>query len=260
MTTTLGVVSSDRGTITGMTPDADRIRATWDAAAANGSERLVGAEGRAREQLERLFAGLGATLGGDGTCLDLGCGTGRMTIELADAWPEVVAVDVSPAMLERARERLAGRANTRFQLIDGVRLDGIADGSIATAVCFGVLQHVPDRATARSLLRETARVLHPDGEALVQLPVLQGSATAFAWRVVRWGGGVVRSRLRGDEPTLSPAYRGIRLTGGELRRLLRDAGLEPAARQVAHDTSLYSRYPHADDLRLRLRHAGAPLP
>lgn len=160
-------------------------------------------------------------------------------------------------MLDRARERLAGRANARFQVIDGVRLDGVADGSIATTVCFGVLQHVPDRATARSLLREIARVLRPDGEALVQLPVLQGGATAFAWRAVRWGGGVVRSRLRGDEPTLSPAYRGIRLAGGELRRLVRDAGLEPVAEEVAHDASLYSRYPHADDVRLRLRRIDA---
>src|SRR5690348_9366720 len=35
--------------------------------------------------------------------LDLGCGAGRLTGYLADLWPEVHGIDVSPAMLEHCR-------------------------------------------------------------------------------------------------------------------------------------------------------------
>ncbi len=42
-----------------------------------------------------------------GPILELGCGTGRVTLELARAGAEVVAVDRSAAMLEAARRRLA---------------------------------------------------------------------------------------------------------------------------------------------------------
>lgn len=53
-----------------------------------------------------------------GPVLEVGCGTGRVTMELARTGAEVTAVDVSPAMLRRARERvkranLAGRVDLR---------------------------------------------------------------------------------------------------------------------------------------------------
>ena len=56
--------------------------------------------------LERL------PLVGDETVLDAGCGSGRVTELLVRRLPRgcVVALDASPAMLARARERLAGAA------------------------------------------------------------------------------------------------------------------------------------------------------
>lgn len=50
-------------------------------------------------------------LSGDETVLEAGCGTGRDTEALLDALPRgrVVAIDGSARMLERLRERLAGR-------------------------------------------------------------------------------------------------------------------------------------------------------
>ena len=41
--------------------------------------------------------------------LDLGCGTGRMTIELAERGYDMIGVDYSPEMLDVARERAAER-------------------------------------------------------------------------------------------------------------------------------------------------------
>ena len=57
----------------------------------------------AREVIDRL------DLRGDETVLDAGCGTGRVTEQLAERLPDgrVVALDGSPAMVEAARGRLA---------------------------------------------------------------------------------------------------------------------------------------------------------
>lgn len=41
-----------------------------------------------------------------GPILEIGCGTGRVTVELARAGAEVVGVDRAPSMLERARRRI----------------------------------------------------------------------------------------------------------------------------------------------------------
>lgn len=48
------------------------------------------------------------------TILEIGCGTGALTEKLAELFPEasITALDLSPAMLEAAKQRLAGRRLT----------------------------------------------------------------------------------------------------------------------------------------------------
>ena len=60
----------------------------------------------ALEQLERL------TLEGDEVVLDAGCGSGKVTLELAARVPSgrVYAVDAAPSMVEYARQALGDRA------------------------------------------------------------------------------------------------------------------------------------------------------
>src|SRR6185503_17983108 len=48
-----------------------------------------------------------------GPVLELGCGTGRVTIPLARAGVEIVGVDRSAPMLERARKRVRSGARAR---------------------------------------------------------------------------------------------------------------------------------------------------
>src|SRR5712672_2915874 len=59
------------------------------------------------EVLERL------ELRGDELALDAGCGSGRVTAELAQRLPEgrLIAVDGSEAMIAKARERLGDRVS-----------------------------------------------------------------------------------------------------------------------------------------------------
>lgn len=46
--------------------------------------------------------------------LELACGTGRVTIPIADAGVQITGLDGSPAMLAQAREKSAGRDNPRW--------------------------------------------------------------------------------------------------------------------------------------------------
>src|SRR3989304_4574878 len=49
--------------------------------------------------------------------LELACGTGRVTIAIAEAGLPIVGLDASPAMLGRARHKTEGRDNPRW--VDG---------------------------------------------------------------------------------------------------------------------------------------------
>ncbi len=91
------------------------MRRTWDALAGAESAVYVGDPATGAEELAGLFGRLGADPRG-GRCVELGCGPGRMTGALAERFDEVLALDVSPAMLDagevggdRAERRVPGR-------------------------------------------------------------------------------------------------------------------------------------------------------
>ncbi|HZR92993.1 MAG TPA: class I SAM-dependent methyltransferase [Gaiellaceae bacterium] len=222
------------------------MRATWDQAAA--SDRVdvyVGDPSTAARELESLFRRLGEDPRG-GTCVEVGCGPGRMTGLLADRFDRVVAVDVSPVMLDRAR-RAVRAGNVDFRLVSGRRLDAVEDGVADVLVCYLVLQHLPGAGVVRSHLQEFARVLAPGGRAFVQLPVLGGGIGPRLWRLLRRAAVPVESRLARDV-TRRAAYRGYRLTGGELAAAIAAAGLRAAARDEGGE----SPYRYAREIFLRL--------
>jgi len=58
----------------------------------------------------------------DGPVLEIGCGTGRIMIPIAEAGVSIVGLDRAPAMLEVARRKIAGLpadARQRVQLVEG---------------------------------------------------------------------------------------------------------------------------------------------
>ncbi len=222
------------------------MRTTWDAAAASDRvEHYVGDPATAKAELDSLFSRLGDDPRG-GTCLEVGCGPGRMTAHLAERFDRVIAVDVSPAMLELARQSV-GAANAEFRLVSGSRLDGVEDGLADALVCYLVLQHLPSRGLIATYLSEFARVLSPRGRAFVQLPVLGPGLRARGWRL---GRGIALPLLGSLHREIAerPEYRGFRLTEPELARALAAAGLRVSAR----DESASSPYRYAREVFLRL--------
>jgi len=197
------------------------MRRTWDALAGAETSVYVGDPETGVSELEGLFGRLGADPRGE-TCVEVGCGPGRMTSALAERFDRVLALDVSPAMLERARAAVPA-PNVEFRAVSGQRLDGVEDGLADALVCYLVLQHLPSAAVVRSYVREFARVLAPGGEAFVQVPVLEGAA------------GRVRRALRtpllrlARRPEHAAAFRGFRLTERELEAALAEANLRVLA-------------------------------
>jgi SAM-dependent methyltransferase len=223
-------------------------RETWDALAAAETEVYVGDPARAAAELESLFGRLGADPRG-GVCVEVGCGPGRMTAVLAARFDRVIALDVSPAMVARARAAVSAD-NVDFRVVSGERLDGVDDAAAHTLVCYLVLQHLPSRAAVLRYLREFARVLATGGEAFVQLPVLVGGARARVWRLLRAVAVPALARLSSN-PSRAKAFRGFRLTRPELDRGLEAAGLSV----VADDVGPHAPYRYSQDVFLRLERA-----
>jgi len=101
-----------------------------------------------------------------GTALDVGCGNGRHAALLADVADQVVGLDASRALLDAAGERVGDRAS--LLLGDAARLP-LTDRSVDLAVYVATLHHLPSAADRHASLDELARVLAPDGCALVSV-------------------------------------------------------------------------------------------
>jgi len=98
-----------------------------------------------------------------GRCLMLAAGTGN-DIRLFPAGLRIVALDVSRAMLERARSRAAAYAGRLALLQMDARHLAFHDACFDTIVTVCTFCSVPDPVLG---LRELHRVLKPDGRLLV---------------------------------------------------------------------------------------------
>ena len=137
---------------------------TFAAAAAIGDEQLT----------RRISEALGA--GRYGRILDVACGPGILSAVLAETAREVVAFDLTPEMLEKARQRCAraGLTNVTFQ--EGSATDlPFGDNSFDAVVTRLAIHHFSD---PRRVLNEMLRVLRPGGALVVADVVSSDDAEA----------------------------------------------------------------------------------
>jgi trans-aconitate 2-methyltransferase len=106
-------------------------------------------------------------LDGDERVLDAGCGSGRVTEQLAERLPDgrVVALDGSPSMVDAARDRLA-RFGDRIEyvvanLAQPLPIEGEVDAVFSTATFHWVLDH-------DALFANLAAVTRPGGRLVAQ--------------------------------------------------------------------------------------------
>lgn len=117
-------------------------------------------------------------LGEGGRILELGAGSGRVTIPLARAGHEVVALDTSPAMLGKLRARVAALPSAvarRISIVEGDLRDFDVGKKFPLVVAvFNVLEHLYTRVEVDACFRSVARHLAPGGAFAfdVQMPDL----------------------------------------------------------------------------------------
>jgi SAM-dependent methyltransferase len=139
---------------------AEAIRSRFGPAAA---AYAVSAVHRAGPDLDAMLRA-GVRTGAE-RVLDLGCGAGHTALAFAARTAEVVALDLTPAMLEQARALACerGLANLRFEVGDVAALP-FPDRSFDVVTSRLSAHHYASPAAA---LREAARVLAPGGLLLV---------------------------------------------------------------------------------------------
>jgi SAM-dependent methyltransferase len=118
----------------------------------------------------------------DGPVLELAAGTGRLAIPLAEAGHQVTAVDLDPAMLNRARNRgrgIAGADRLTFVEADlvGLRLPDAGRYGLAF-IALNSLLVLGSRAAQRAALRTMADHLAPGGLAVVDVWLPDGEDLA----------------------------------------------------------------------------------
>ncbi|MFW5900783.1 MAG: class I SAM-dependent methyltransferase [Halodesulfurarchaeum sp.] len=99
--------------------------------------------------------------------LDIGCGNGRHTEELATVVASAVGVDISRTLLTDARLR-ASKAPFDASFLQGTATAlPIADSAIDVGLYIAAVHHLRSTAARIRSLDELARVLSPGGTALV---------------------------------------------------------------------------------------------
>lgn len=101
------------------------------------------------------------------TFLDIGCGTGRMTVQLHPLFRTVIGTDVSEEMIERAKIDHKN-SQVQFYTTSGKDLECIASSSIDVAFSYAVYQHVDTKSALVENLTELHRVLRTGGVAKIE--------------------------------------------------------------------------------------------
>jgi SAM-dependent methyltransferase len=102
--------------------------------------------------------------------LDVGCGPGQLTAQLAAVAESVAGVDFSPSMIAEARERYP---DIEFDVANAEQLP-FKGGSFDVVVCSYVSHHLARPVAA---FRELHRVLEPGGRLVVITPVQDGQVS-----------------------------------------------------------------------------------
>lgn len=107
------------------------------------------------------------------TVLEIGCGIGRMTEFFAERFGHVVGIDISDAMVESAKKRLADKSAAVVQRSDGKSID-FPNDHFDLIFSYQALRHVPTRILLADYLNEMRRTLKPGGIAKIHLRTGRG--------------------------------------------------------------------------------------
>jgi ubiquinone/menaquinone biosynthesis C-methylase UbiE len=222
---------------------ARRQRRRWDRRAAHWQGHVAANPGLGRS-LASLLEEIGP--GPLGRVVDLGAGSGQLSLALAPRADQVLAVDVSPQMAEELRRRAADAGMETIEvLVQPIESLALPPASVDLVVSHYALHHLRDAdkqlvvAAARRWLRPGGRLVvgdlmlgrgaSPEDRAVIAAKVRQllRRGPAGAWRVAK---NAARFTLRLQERPVPPETWAefLRRAGFEAvgtRRVVQEAGL-----------------------------------
>jgi len=165
----LGRVRISRGDYAPQVHARADYRGAWDAAASSANFARIAVCGTAdQHEWERSGRETAADIASASEVrptdivLEIGCGNGRVGTWMAPRCGRWIGADVSPRMLEHARQALSHLPNVSLQLVNGHDLHALEDASIDVVYCTAVFMHLDEWERYR-FITEAYRVLRPGG-------------------------------------------------------------------------------------------------
>ncbi|MEV4569503.1 methyltransferase domain-containing protein [Nonomuraea sp. NPDC049419] len=211
-------------------PPKEAVRQVYEFISAEYDDRIPGLTPADRRFTDTELDFILGRVGPEDSVLDLGCGTGRLTLPLAALAKEVVGLDLCDGMLAVARRKAEEEgADIRFDQGDMCDLP-YPDDSFDVVTSTLALMHIPLEARGTAFA-EIARVLRPGGRLLTgvknaafeQLTRADRFATVDITDVDNKT--LVFTGTRDGEQREAPWFS---FTPDELEELFSDAGLRPA--------------------------------
>jgi SAM-dependent methyltransferase len=157
---------------------SDDLQSSYDRVAEDYAEHF-------RDEIEKkpfdrkMLDWLAERVGDRGIICDMGCGPGQVARYLYDHGAQACGVDLSTAMVERARSL---NPDIPFRQGDMLALNDIADNSYGGIAAFYSIIHVP-RPAVKQALAELKRALRPGGILLLTFHIGQEVVHRDEW----WG-------------------------------------------------------------------------
>jgi SAM-dependent methyltransferase len=179
---------------------------------------------RGVRELNALLGSLGVEVTGRDDIVEIGCGIGRLTRAIASNARTVRALDVSPRMIELAREYSGDQPNIEWLVGDGITLAPIADASADGCISHVVFQHIPDPQITLGYISEMGRILRPRGWSAFQISndEIIHRRRPLAQRLLSW---LLATLRRGPGGQAHPAWLGSAVNLADVARTADGAGL-----------------------------------
>ena len=133
--------------------------------------------------VDHIYGQFGINILPDDKVLDFGCGTGTISLLMAQYTDKVFGVDVSEGMLKHARQNIGKSKidNAAFLKIETLG-EMFPPEFFSLITAFNVLQYIEDRA---ELLQQFNKLLEPEGKLIIAVPCF-GSFNSLSTLLVRF--------------------------------------------------------------------------